>query len=128
MSNVQPGLKYSKEHEWVKVEGNIATIGISDHAQHALGDIVFVDLPKVGASVAFMKTAGVVESVKAASDIFSPLTGTIKEVNSALVNNPELLNSDPYGKGWISKMEFTNAAELNDLMDEKAYAEYLKTL
>jgi glycine cleavage system H protein len=128
MSNVLPGLKYSKEHEWVKVEGKIATIGITDHAQHALGDIVFVDLPKVGSTAQFMKPAGVVESVKAASDIFSPLTGKITEVNGALTSNPELLNSDPYGKGWISKMEFTNAAELADLMDEKAYAEYLKTL
>lgn len=128
MSNVPAGLKYSKEHEWVKVEGNIATIGITDHAQHALGDIVFVDLPKVGAAVAFMKTAGVVESVKAASDIFSPLSGTISAVNTELTNNPELLNKDCYGKGWISKLEFSNVKELDNLMDQAAYEAYLKTL
>lgn len=128
MSNVPAGLKYSKEHEWVKVEGNIATIGITDHAQHALGDIVFVDLPKVGAAVAFMKPAGVVESVKAASDIFSPLSGTISAVNTELTNNPELLNKDCYGKGWISKLEFSNVKELDNLMDQAAYEAYLKTL
>lgn len=128
MSNVPAGLKYSKEHEWVKVEGNVATIGITDHAQHALGDIVFVDLPKVGAAVAFMKPAGVVESVKAASDIFSPLTGKIAAVNTELTTAPELLNKDCYGKGWISKIEIGDASELNQLMDETAYAEYLKTL
>jgi len=128
MSNVPAGLKYSKEHEWVKVEGNVATIGITDHAQHALGDIVFVDLPKVGAAVAFMKPAGVVESVKAASDIFSPLTGKISAVNTELTNNPELLNKDCYGKGWISKLEFSNAKELDTLMDQAAYEAYLKTL
>jgi len=128
MSSVPAGLKYSKEHEWVKVEGNIATIGITDHAQHALGDIVFVDLPKVGAAVAFMKPAGVVESVKAASDIFSPLSGTISAVNTELTNNPELLNKDCYGKGWISKLEFSNQKELENLMDSAAYEAYLKTL
>lgn len=128
MSSVPAGLKYSKEHEWVKVEGNIATIGITDHAQHALGDIVFVDLPKVGAAVAFMKPAGVVESVKAASDIFSPLSGTISAVNTELTNNPELLNKDCYGKGWISKLEFSNVKELDNLMDQGAYEAYLKTL
>lgn len=128
MSSVPAGLKYSKEHEWVKVEGNVATIGITDHAQHALGDIVFVDLPKVGAAVAFMKPAGVVESVKAASDIFSPLSGTISAVNTELTNNPELLNKDCYGKGWISKLEFSNQKELETLMDPAAYEAYLKTL
>lgn len=128
MSSVPAGLKYSKEHEWVKVEGNVATIGITDHAQHALGDIVFVDLPKVGAAVAFMKPAGVVESVKAASDIFSPLSGTISAVNTELTNNPELLNKDCYGKGWISKLEFSNPKELENLMDTAAYEAYLKTL
>ena len=121
MSNVLPGLKYSKEHEWVKMEGNVATVGITDHAQSQLGDIVFVELPKVGASVTYMKAFGVVESVKAASDIFSPISGKITAVNDQLAKSPESINKDCYGAGWMVKIELSKPDELNQLLDEKAY-------
>ena len=119
MSNVPAGLKYSKEHEWVKMEGSIATVGISDHAQSQLGDIVFVELPKVGASVTFMKALGVVESVKAASDIFSPLSGKVVAANDNLAKTPEAINKDCYGAGWMVKIELSKPEELNQLLDEK---------
>ena len=121
MSNVLPGLKYSKEHEWVKMEGNVATVGITDHAQSQLGDIVFVELPKVGASVTYMKAFGVVESVKAASDIFSPISGKITAVNDQLAKSPESINKDCYGAGWMVKIELSKPDELTQLLDEKAY-------
>ena len=104
MSKVQPGLKYSREHEWVRSEGDLAVVGITDHAQAALGDIVFVDLPKVGSEVKFMRGAGSVESVKAASDIYTPLSGKIVEVNKALDKTPDQVNLDCYGAGWIFKI------------------------
>src|SRR4051812_21570913 len=107
MSNVPAGLKYSKEHEWVKVDGASATVGISDHAQSQLGDIVFIELPKIGAQVRFMKPAGVVESVKAASDIYSPLSGKVTAVNDALSKTPETVNQDCYEKGWMYKVEMS---------------------
>ncbi|HYF47836.1 MAG TPA: glycine cleavage system protein GcvH [Planctomycetota bacterium] len=122
MSNVVPGLKYSKEHEWVKMEGNVALVGITDHAQAALGDIVFCDLPKVGKEVVYMKPFGVVESVKAASDVFSPLSGKIVAVNELLSKQPETINQDPYGKGWLVKIELSKPDELNQLMDDKGYS------
>ncbi|MCK6471219.1 MAG: glycine cleavage system protein GcvH [Planctomycetes bacterium] len=125
MSNVPAGLKYSKEHEWVKVEGNIGIVGITDHAQHALGDIVFVELPKAGSKVTFMKTFGTIESVKAASDLFSPLTGKVVEVNAALADSPDAVNQAPYGDGWMLKVEIANPAELEKLMDDKGYTELL---
>jgi len=129
MASIVPaGLKYSKEHEWVKVDGAVATVGITDHAQHALGDIVFVDLPKKGAGAKFMKPIGVVDSVKASSEIYSPLSGTIAEVNDALAKTPEAINTDCYGAGWIAKITVGNAAELNDLLDADAYTAYLATL
>ena len=121
MSSVPAGLKYSKEHEWVKMDGNIATVGITDHAQSQLGDIVFVELPKVGASVTYMKAFGVVESVKAASDIFSPVSGKITAVNDQLTKSPESINKDSYGAGWMVKIELSKLDELNQLLDEKAY-------
>jgi len=125
MSNVPAGLKYSKEHEWVKMDGAVAVIGITDHAQGALGDIVFVELPKVGKVVEYMKPAGVVESVKAASDIYSPLTGKIIAVNDGLTKSPEQINQDCYGTGWIFKLEPTKPAELANLLDDKAYTAFL---
>jgi len=125
MSNVLPGLKYSKEHEWVKIEGNVAAIGISDHAQSQLGDIVFIELPKVGASAQYMKAVGVVESVKAASDIYSPVSGKIVAVNEQLTKTPESVNKDCYGTGWMVKIELSKPEELNALMDDKAYTEFL---
>lgn len=125
MSNVPAGLKYSKEHEWVKVEGKIGIVGITDHAQHALGDIVFVELPKAGSQVTFMKTFGTIESVKAASDLFSPLTGKVVEVNAALADSPDAVNKAPYGDGWMLKVEMANPAELEKLLDDKGYTALL---
>ena len=128
MSAVPAGLKYTKEHEWVKLDGKVATVGITDHAQHALGDIVYVDLPKVGAATTYMKPFGSVESVKAASDLFSPLTGKVTEVNASLSGAPENVNKECYGTGWMIKLELSNPAEVEKLLDEKAYADFLKTL
>jgi glycine cleavage system H protein len=116
-------LKYSKEHEWVKLEANRAVVGITDYAQSQLGDIVFVELPSVGATVVSGKRFSVVESVKAVSDIFAPVGGTIVAVNEALNNAPEKVNQDPYGEGWIAIIELADSSELADLMDDKAYAE-----
>ena len=127
-ANVPAGLKYSKEHEWVKVDGNVATIGITDHAQHALGDIVFVELPKVGAEAKFMKPVGVVESVKAASDIYSPVSGKVVAINSDLAKAPEGINTDCYGAGWMVKIELSAPVELDKLLDAAAYTEFLATL
>lgn len=127
-ANVPAGLKYSKEHEWVKVEGNSALVGITDHAQHALGDIVFVELPKIGAAAVFMKPVGVVESVKAASDIYSPLNGKVVAVNDALTKAPETINTDCYGAGWMVKIELSSPADLDNLLDADAYTAYLGTL
>ena len=116
-------LRYSKEHEWVRAEGSRATIGITSFAADELGDIVFVELPEGGASLQQFRTFGVVESVKAVSDLFSPVSGEVVEVNEALRDAPELLNSDPFGEGWILKVELADAAELDVLMDAAAYAD-----
>jgi glycine cleavage system H protein len=115
------GLKYTEEHEWVKVEGDVAIVGITHHAQDALGDVVFVDLPEVGKSFAHKEVAGVVESVKAAADVYMPLTGEITAVNEDLRNDPSLANSDPLGQGWFFKIKLSNPAELDTLLDETAY-------
>jgi glycine cleavage system H protein len=116
-------LRYSKEHEWVRAEGTRATIGITSFAADELGDIVFVELPEVGASLKQFQTFGVVESVKAVSDLYSPVSGEVAEVNEALRDAPELLNSDPFGEGWILKVELAGPAELDVLMDAAAYAD-----
>lgn len=121
--NIKEGLLYSASHEWVKVEGNIAWIGISDHAQHALGSVVFIDLPKVGQSFKKGDAMGAVESVKAASDVYTPVSGKILQVNKDLESSPELLNDDPYGS-WIAKIELSNEAELKNLLSPKDYAPY----
>jgi glycine cleavage system H protein len=118
-------LKYTKEHEWIKIEGDTGTIGITDFAQHELGDIVFVELPKVGAKVEFMKAFGTIEAVKAVSDMFSPLTGEVMAINSALETNAGAINSDPYGEGWIVKIKMTKPAELNQLLDATAYGKII---
>lgn len=115
-------LKYTKEHEWVRVEGDIGIIGITDFAQSELGDIVFVELPKVGTKTEAMKPFGTIEAVKAVSDLFAPLSGEVIEVNSALENDAGVINSDPYGAGWIIKIKMTNPTELNQLLDHTAYA------
>lgn len=114
-------LRYSKTHEWVKIEGTNATVGITQHAQEALGDITFVDFPKAGTNVKKEGSAGVIESVKAASDIYSPLAGKVAEINEALETAPESINSDPYGAGWIFKLSDINAADAAGLMDAAAY-------
>jgi glycine cleavage system H protein len=114
-------LKYSREHEWVKVDGNRATVGITDFAQSQLGDVVFVEVPVVGAAVSLGKAFSVVESVKAVSDIYAPVSGTIVAVNDELADTPEAINSDPYGQGWIAVIELTNPADLNELLESNVY-------
>ena len=116
-------LRYSKEHEWVRADGTRATIGITSFAADELGDIVFVELPEVGTSLNQFQTFGVVESVKAVSDLYSPVSGSVVEVNEALRDAPELLNSDAFGEGWIAKVELSDPAELDALMDAAAYAD-----
>lgn len=117
--------RYTKEHEWVRVEGDTGTVGITDHAQNELGDIVYVDLPKVGAKVEQGKSLGSVESVKAVSDIYSPLTGEVIEVNQALADAPEKLNQDAHGEGWLVKIRLANPAEAGGLMSAAEYQEYV---
>ncbi len=119
-------MKYTEEHEWVLIDGDIATCGVSDYAQEQLGDVVFVELPDVGREVAKDEECAVVESVKAASDVFAPLTGEIVEINEALEADPGLVNSDAIGKGWFFKVKFTDPAELDGLMDEAAYIKFCK--
>jgi glycine cleavage system H protein len=119
-------LKFSKDHEWVRVDGDVATIGITDHAQQALGDVVFVELPEPGREVAAGDACAVVESVKAASDVYAPITGKVVEANSALVDNPGGINSDPTGEGWFFKLKIKDAAELDGLMDDAAYHRFVE--
>jgi glycine cleavage system H protein len=121
-------LKYSKEHEWVRVEGDIAVVGISDYAQAQLGDVVFVELPDVGKQVAKDGDAAVVESVKAASEVYAPLSGEVVEVNDALGDEPETVNSAPTGDGWFFKIRMADPSELDGLMDEAAYLDFVKGL
>jgi glycine cleavage system H protein len=117
-------IQYTPDHEWLSVEGGIATVGITHHAQDALGDVVFVDLPEVGASIDAKAVAGVVESVKAAADVYMPVTGEITEVNEALRADPALANTDPLGAGWFFKVKLSNPAELEGLMDETSYTAF----
>jgi glycine cleavage system H protein len=121
MSNVPSDLKYTKSHEWVRVTGGTATVGITDHAQHELTDIVFVELPDVGRKIKSGDACAVVESVKTASDIYSPLSGEILESNQAVVDDPALVNSDPYAAGWFFKIKLGNPAELNTLLLPEKY-------
>ncbi|MBK71211.1 MAG: glycine cleavage system protein H [Euryarchaeota archaeon] len=121
MSEVPEGLYYTKEHEWLRVEGNTVTIGITDHAQDALTDIVYIELPESGMIVDDMGEFAVVESVKSASPIFAPLAGEITAVNEELEDTPELMNTSPYGDGWIVKMTLTNPEQVSNLMDAAAY-------
>ncbi len=113
--------KYTKEHEWIKVEGNLGRIGVTDYAQHALGDVVFVELPQTGRTLQRMETFGVVESVKAVSDMHCPVSGTVQELNGALETQPELVNKDCYGTGWFIVVRIADPKELDGLMDAKAY-------
>jgi len=123
--NIPQGLKYSKTHEWAKVEGNTATVGVTDFAQHELGDIVFVEAPPVGETVTAGTQMGTVESVKAVSELNAPVSGTVAEVNAGLGDNPELVNKDPYGEGWVAKVTLSDPSELGGLMDAAAYAKYV---
>jgi glycine cleavage system H protein len=122
---IPQGLKYSKEHEWVATEDSVATIGISDHAQDQLGEIVYIELPAVGDKISKDDPFGVVESVKAVSDIYAPVTGTVIEINEDLPESPETVNEDPYGDGWLIKVKITDMSDLEDLMDAEEYAELL---
>jgi glycine cleavage system H protein len=121
-------LYFTKDHEWVRVEGDAATVGISDHAQEALGDIVFAEVPEAGKRVSKGQEAAVVESVKAASDVYAPVSGEVIEGNAAVADDPSLINSDPEGAGWFFKLKLDDASELEGLMDESAYRDWVKTL
>lgn len=119
--NFPANLKYTKDHEWIAVEGNVATVGITDFAQRELGDIVFIDITSNGKSLAAEEIFGTVEAVKTVSDLFLPVKGTITEVNPALEGSPELVNSDPYGEGWMIKMTVDNLSDIEQLMNSEAY-------
>jgi glycine cleavage system H protein len=119
-------LKYTREHEWVSIDGTIATIGITDHAQQQLGDVVFVELPAVGDRVEKSDAFGVVESTKAVSDVYAPVSGEVAEVNDDLPDNPELINEDPYGDGWMIKLTIGDKSDLDDLMTADEYRKYVE--
>ena len=123
--NFPENLRYTKDHEWVSLEGNVATVGITDFAQRELGDIVYVDISSVGKTLAHEEVFGTVEAVKTVSDLFLPVSGTINEVNPALANQPELVNTDPYGEGWMVKMTVNDPADVATLLDAAAYQEVI---
>ena len=125
MSNIPENLRYSKDHEWVKVDGDVASIGITDYAQHSLGDVVYVDMPRVGDTFGTHEAFGSVESVKAVSEIFTPVSGEIVEVNETLNDTPEKVNSDPYGEAWFVKIKMSNALEVDAMLSGEEYEEYL---
>ncbi len=126
--NFPANLKYTRDHEWALVEGNVVTVGITDHAQSALGDVVYVDLPKVGRELKSGETFGVVESIKAVSDLYSPLAGKVVAVNDGLPNDPSAVNKDAYGSAWMVKIEIADASALTALMDSAAYTAYVASL
>lgn len=126
--NIPENLKYTKDHEWIKVEGEFAFIGISDYAQSQLGDIVYVEVETVGETLEKGESLGTIEAVKTVEDVYMPVSAEIMEFNEKLKTNPDLLNKDPYGEGWIAKVKLTNPAELGDLMDAEAYKAYLESL
>ena len=119
---------FTREHEWIKVAGDTATVGITDHAQEALGDIVFTEVPDAGKQLSKGQEAAVVESVKAASDVYSPVSGEVTEGNQVVADDPSLVNSDPEGEGWFFKLKLSDTSELDGLMDESAYRDWVKTL
>lgn len=121
MSNVLKPLRFTKTHEWLHVQDNEVTLGITDHAQQSLGDLVFIELPEVGNNICAGDEIGVVESVKAASDVYTPVAGAIIAINHKVIEDPALVNQDPYGEGWLVKIKVTNLHQINDLLDETAY-------
>ena len=126
MADIPKNLKYTKEHEWARIEGNRVVVGVTSHAQEALGDVVYVELPKEGSTVSAGKQFGVIESTKAVSDLFSPISGKVVKVNGALTDNPQTVNADPYGAGWIIEIEPSDTKELAGLMDASAYEKLLQ--
>ena len=126
MANVPEDLHYSKDHEWVRVEGDVGVIGITDHAQNSLGDVVYVELPKAGESFSAHESFGSVESVKAVSEIFTPVGGEVVEVNEALQDEPERVNTDPYGDGWMIRIRMTNPGEVDSLLSAAEYEDFTK--
>lgn len=119
-------LKYTKEHEWVKVEGDSVVVGITDYAQDSLGDVVYVELPQEGGAVSKDEPFGVVESVKAVSDLYSPVSGSVSEVNDSIIDNPEVINEDPYGEAWMIKVDLSNAEELDELLSSEDYQQFIE--
>jgi glycine cleavage system H protein len=126
MSNIPENLRYSKDHEWVSVSGDVATIGITDYAQHSLGDVVYIDMPRVGDKFSTHEAFGSVESVKAVSEIFTPISGEITEVNESLNDTPEAVNNDPYQTGWMIKLKMDNPGEADAMLSSVEYEEYLE--
>jgi glycine cleavage system H protein len=124
--NVPANLKYTKDHEWLKIEGDYAYVGITDHAQHELGDIVFIEIETVGESLAQHESFGTIEAVKTVSDMFMPVGGEVLEYNEKLTTNPEIINQDPYEKGWVIKIKVSDAAEIGGLLDAGQYADLIK--
>ena len=127
MANVPEGLYYSKDHEWLRVEGETGTVGITDHAQSSLGDVVYVELPKPGETFAAHDTFGSVESVKAVSELFLPVAGEVTEVNESLNDEPEKVNNDPYGDGWMLRVKLSNRGEVDSLLSAAEYEDYIKS-
>lgn len=121
-------IRYANTHEWARVEGDVATVGISEYAQEQLGDVVYIEIPEVGSTVKQSAEAAVVESVKAANEIYAPLSGEVIEANEALADEPEIVNGDALGNGWLFKVKFSDASEIEKLMDESAYATYIESL
>jgi glycine cleavage system H protein len=128
MANVPEGLYYSKDHEWLRVEGETGTVGITDHAQHSLGDVVYVELPKAGETFAAHDTFGSVESVKAVSELFLPVGGEVTGVNESLTDEPEKVNTDPYGDGWMLRVKLSNRGEVDSLLSAAEYEDYIGSL
>jgi glycine cleavage system H protein len=126
MANVPEDLHYSKDHEWVRVEGDVAVVGVTDYAQNSLGDVVYVELPKVGEEFSANESFGSVESVKAVSEVFSPISGKVAEVNDALTDEPEKVNGDPYGDGWMIKVRMSSPGEVDSLLTAAEYEDFTK--
>jgi glycine cleavage system H protein len=124
--NIPQDLKYTKEHEWARVQGTTVVVGVTQHAQEALGDVVYVELPKVGATITAGKQFGVIESTKAVSELYAPVSGKVVKVNDALTDNPSTVNSDPYGAGWIVEVEVSDTKQLGELLSAGAYGDLLK--